>query len=202
MDRMSTTQADILKFPGVPVTPRHQLRLLARLHGDSCTGSSSIIRLGPPEIGTPSSIYLTLTNGDGQFAQQQVVEGVTMTDENRLFDLQSSSTPQSPSRATNTNTLMLLPYLDWANASDRARPSFRQMNFQLSNLTGIGGDTTLASVVYQDSKMNAAGTGLWGSKFISPCGLEQGAPTFSQEVFAAATGIQSDDSVLAPTWWW
>ena len=205
------TQADILKFLQEFQSRRGTSFDYSRfdLDGDGRTGSSSVFRSGQPEIGTPF-IYGTRRfdlNGDGQFATaQQVVEGVAMDfDENRLSDLEILVYyAYSPLYEGNEyeRTLLLLPYLDWANSSARARPFLRQMSFQLSNLTGIGGDTTLASVFYQGSRTDPVGSGLEGNRFISPCGQEQGAPTFSQEVFAAATGIPSDDSVLVPTWWW
>lgn len=205
------TQADILKFLQEFQSRRGTSFDYSRfdLNGDGRTGSASIFRPGHTETSVPF-IYGTRRfdlDGNGQFTMaQQVVEGVTMEfDENRPSDLEILVYyAYSPLYEGNEyeRTLLLLPYLDWTNAGDRVRPFLRQMNFQLSNLTGIGGDTTLASIFYQASKNDAAGTGLWGSKFISPCGLEQGAPTFSQEVFAAATGIPSDDGVLVPTWWW
>jgi hypothetical protein len=204
------TQADILKFLQEFQSRRGASFDYSRfdLNGDGTTNTPNIVRPGQTYVA--QSTYFGSRrfdlNGDGQFATAtQSVEGVTMTfDENKVTDLEVLVYyAYSPLYEGNEyeRTLLLLPYLDWANAPSRNRPSFRQMNFQLSNLTGVNGNTWLDTIKYQGSSADAPTAGLWGGRFISPCGQELGAPLYSQEVQTAATGLKNADDVWAPTWW-
>ncbi len=203
------TQADILKFLYEFQSRRAHEFDYSRfdLSGDGLTGEPGTIRAGQTQTSLPF-YYGTRRfdlNGDGQFTTAtQTVEGVTMEfDENRLWDLEVLIYyAYSPLYEGNEyeRTLLLLPYLEVGTDPERIKPFLRQMDFRLSNLTGIGGNTTLSAILYQASTSDGPVAG--GGRFISPCGREQGAPLFTQEVLNGATGVPSSDSLAVPTWWW
>jgi len=205
------TQADILKFLQEFQSRRGTSFDYSRydLNGDGATHSPLTVRPGYPLISQPSywGTRRFDLNGDGQFTTAlQTVEGVTVNfDENSVSDTEVLIYyAYSPLYEGNEyeRTLLLLPYLEVGNGPDGIKPFLRQMNFQLSNLTGTAGDTALASIYYQGSRSDAPEAGSRGGWFISPCGQERGAPLFTGEVQAAAAGILSGDDVYVPTWWW